>query len=121
MFAFMQRAAAAQDMSAQDAVAKAAAGEIVLIDVRDPMELRQSGKAKGALNLPSATLMMRADPRSPECVAELKEGKPIALYCASGARSAMAKQMLKRMGHEDVHNIGGLMHWQRAGGEVVSA
>ena len=118
MFAFMQKALTGNDMSAAEAVARADAGEIVVVDIRDPMELRHGGKAKGALNIPTATLAMRADPRSPECEAALKDGKPIAVYCASGARSAMAKQMLKRMGHEEVHNIGGLGHWARAGGAV---
>ena len=115
MFAFMQKAMSTGGMSAEEAVQKHAAGEIVVIDVRDPSELAW-GSAKGALNIPTATLMMRADPRSPECVAELKDGKPIAVFCASGARSSMAKQMLERMGHAEVHNIGGFAHWQRAGG-----
>jgi len=44
--------------------------------------------------------------------------KPVALYCASGARSAMAAKTLRRFGHGDVHNIGGLAHWQRAGGQI---
>lgn len=118
MFAFMQRSPAANGLTAADAVAKTPTGEIILIDVRDPSELA-FGKAKGALNIPSAALMMRADPRSPECLPQLKDGKPIAVYCASGARSAMAKQMLERMGHAEVHNIGGLAAWQRAGGALV--
>ena len=118
MFAFNQRTMTPAGMTAADAVARTAAGDIVLVDIRDPSELASGGKAKGAINIPSATLMMRADPRSPECVPELKDRKPIAVYCASGARSAMAKQMLERMGHAEVHNIGGLGHWRRAGGEV---
>ena len=107
----------ADTLSPADAVRATAAGEIVLIDIRDPMEIRLSGKAKGALSIPSATLSMRADPRSPECLPELKQGKPVAVYCASGARSAMAKGTLQRMGH-DVHNIGGLRHWIQAGGAL---
>ena len=119
MFAFLSNALSGNDMTAQDAVARAAKGEIVLIDIRDPMEIAATGKAKGALEIPSATMQMRCDPRSPECLPELKQGKPIAVYCASGARSSMAKMMLQRMGHDEVHNIGGLGHWQRAGGEIT--
>ncbi|MCT4559396.1 MAG: rhodanese-like domain-containing protein [Pelagimonas sp.] len=105
------------DMKADEAVNRAAKHEIIVIDIREPGEVQASGKAKGALAIPSAALRMKADPTSPECLPELKSGKPIAVYCASGARSAMAKGMLKRMGHE-VHNIGGLGHWVRAGGEI---
>jgi rhodanese-related sulfurtransferase len=117
MFGLFSRNAP-KDMSAQQAVTRAAQDEIVVIDIRDPGEVAASGLAKGALALPLATLQMRADPRSPECVAQLKQGKPIAVYCASGARSAMAKRVLKKMGHE-VHNIGGLGHWLRAGGALA--
>ncbi|MBS0124401.1 rhodanese-like domain-containing protein [Thetidibacter halocola] len=104
-------------MTAAQAIPLVEAGEIVLIDIREPMEIAMSGKAKGALAIPTAALAMRADPRSPECLAELKSGKPVAVYCASGARSSMAKGMLARMGHE-VYNIGGLAHWQQAGGAI---
>lgn len=118
MFAFLQKSQPGSDMTADEAIRKHLDGEIVLIDVRDPSELAW-GAAKGALNIPTATLMMRADPRSPECLPELKQGKPVVVFCASGGRSAMAKQMLERMGHAEVHNIGGFGHWQRAGGPCV--
>lgn len=117
MFAMFNRNSAPQ-LSPAEAVQKSAAGEIVLIDIRDGMELQYGGKAKGAVHVPMAVLAMKADPRSPECLEVFKSGKPIAVYCASGARSAMAKRMLAKMGHDDVHNIGGLGHWQMAGGEI---
>ena len=120
MFAF-RNAFRSPEMTAAEAVAKTATGELVLIDIRDGSELAASGKARGALHVPMAAFGMRCDPRSPECLPELGSGKPIAVYCASGARSGMAKGMLKRFGYEDVHNIGGLAHWQRAGGPAERA
>lgn len=30
----------------------------------------------------------------------------------------MAAQLLGQMGYNNVHNIGGLSHWQMAGGEI---
>ncbi|WP_058247121.1 rhodanese-like domain-containing protein [Tropicibacter naphthalenivorans] len=116
MFAFLNNARST-DMPVTEAVAKAKTGEIVLIDIREPMEIAHSGKAKGAIAIPTAALRMRADPSSPECLPELKQGKPVCVYCASGARSSMAKGMLSKMGHE-VHNIGGLGHWVQAGGPL---
>ena len=42
----------------------------------------------------------------------------IAVYCASGGRSHGAVQMLRKLGYDDVHNIGGLSHWAQAGGAI---
>ena len=112
-------------MDAREAVAKAAAGEIVLIDVRDISELRASGKAKGALHVPLMALKMKADPASPEVLPALKAaqaaGKPVALYCASGARSQGAGQMMLQLGSAPVYNVGGLYDWHAAGGALVPA
>ncbi len=44
--------------------------------------------------------------------AELKKaGKPIVLYCASGARSGQAKRILVGAGLSDVHDLGGMGRW----------
>lgn len=102
-----------------DVVAQVAAGALTLIDIRDPGEITASGKAKGALAIPLAALRMQADPASPERHSALKTDQPIALYCASGARSTMAATMLRQMGYADVTNLGGLHHWMAAGGEIA--
>jgi rhodanese-related sulfurtransferase len=62
-----------------------------------------------------------ADPQHPDYNPALRRDGRIALYCASGARSGNAMNLMRRMGYEDVHNIGGLVHWQRAGGQIDSA
>jgi rhodanese-related sulfurtransferase len=93
------------------------AGEAVLIDVREPGEWA-AGHARGAIHVPLATVTMRCDPRSPECLPALKAGKPVVVYCAAGARAARAAGQMSEMGH-DVHNAGGLIHWQQAGGKLA--
>ena len=105
-------------MAAPDAVDLAARDAIVLIDVREMGEVTASGKARGALHVPLASLKMKCDPSSPECLAELKSGKPLAVYCASGGRSQMAAQMLAGFGYGEVFNIGGLGDWHAAGGAI---
>ena len=119
MFNFLRPSGGAARISGKDAVAQAAAGELVVIDVRDGMELKASGKAKGALHVPLAAIRMKCDPSSPECLKQLSVDKPVALYCASGARSQGAAQMLASMGYQHVYNIGGLYDWHAAGGQVV--
>jgi len=86
--------------------------------VRNADEVARSGKARGAINIPLMLLSMQADPRSPECRKELSAGAPIAVYCASGGRSGSAVALLKRMGHAEAHNIGGLGDWVAAGGKL---
>ncbi len=106
-------------LSAAEAIVRVKAGELTLIDVRDGNELAASGRAEGALHVPLVTLKMKCDPSSPECLAELSVDTPVALYCASGARSQMAAQMLTAMGYREVHNIGGLYDWHAAGGPIT--
>ena len=117
MFGFKRQTAPALPVS--DAVARVAAAEMVLIDVRDHAEVAQSGKAKGALHIPLMRLPMMADPRHPDFDARLAGGKPVAVYCASGARSGMAVNILQKLGYGEVHNLGGLQHWAAAGGPVT--
>jgi rhodanese-related sulfurtransferase len=102
-----------------EAIDRAARGELVLIDVRESAELAATGRAAGALHVPLATVRMRCDPASPECLPELSVERPVALYCASGARSQMAAQMLASMGYATVYNLGALSDWQAAGGPVA--
>ena len=108
-------------MSTQDAIAKAKNGAITVVDVRDHNELMMTGKAAGAVHIPLSVIRMQADPTSPDFHPELDTSKPVAVYCASGARSSMAAQVMNQLGFNEVHNIGGLGHWQMAGGEIVRA
>ena len=118
---FGQPRAAQPALSAQDAIALNNNGEIAIIDVRDISELSQTGKAKNAHHIPLMLLQSHANPSHPEFNKALDTSKPVAVYCASGARSGMAVRALLQMGFESVHNIGGLMHWHHAGGEMERA
>ncbi len=115
MFGFMMGGA---KMDPREAVAKARAGDITVIDVRDHGEVQMTGKAKDAIVVPLTVMPFQCDPKGPDFNAHLDPAKPVALYCASGARSAQGAQVLKRLGYAEVYNIGGLGHWHRAGGEI---
>jgi rhodanese-related sulfurtransferase len=101
------------------AVSQVASGALTLVDLREPSEIRASGKAAGALTIPLAVLRMKADPSSPDYDARLSPDRPIALYCASGGRAGMAKGVLEGLGYRNVVNLGGLAHWAQAGGAVI--
>jgi rhodanese-related sulfurtransferase len=106
-----------------EAVRQVNAGEALVIDVREEGEVRASGKAKGALNLPLSNLHQTSDPNSgffdKRLAKARKAGQPIYLYCASGARSGRAAGLMRNHGFEQVHNLGNLHSWHAAGGAVV--
>ncbi len=108
-------------LPAGQAVQMASDGGLTLVDVRDHSELAQTGKARGAIHIPLFQLNHKADPRHPECHPELKTDKPVAVYCATGARSQMAGRAMAKLGFTQVYNIGGLSHWQSAGGACEAA
>ncbi len=105
-------------LSVADVAAEVAQGKMLLIDVREVAEAKASGVAQGATLIPLSLLGLKADPKHPDC--ELPNGLPIAVYCASGGRSGMAADALKRLGYEPVFNLGGLRDWAAAGGAVVA-
>jgi rhodanese-related sulfurtransferase len=105
-------------LSPKDAIIKAAKGEITVIDVREAAEIAATGKAAGALHIPLALLGMRADPKGGSYEPAIKQGKPVAVYCAAGARAGRAAQTLTALGY-DAHNIGGFGDWAAAGGPVT--
>ena len=69
------------------------------------------------LTIPLATLVMKANPQGPDFDARLGQGKPIAVYCAAGARAGAATQTLTALGY-DAQNIGGFADWCACGGAV---
>ena len=74
-----------------------------LIDVRSPGEF-SSGHLPGAVNIPLHEVGAKASKLG-------AKDKPVVLYCASGARSAVARSVLKGRGHTQVHNLGPMSRW----------
>ncbi len=72
----------------------------VIIDVRTKAEYQQ-GHVKGSMNIPLNNLSNH--------YSKLKKDKPIITCCASGMRSAQAKNILKANGFNEVYNGGGWM------------
>jgi rhodanese-related sulfurtransferase len=117
MFSVFRSSPAARP-SVTDVAAQVAAGSMLLIDVREVAEAKASGIAKGARLIPLSLLGLKADPKNPNC--EFPHGLAIAVYCASGGRSGMAAEVLTRLGHGPIHNLGGLSDWAAGGGAVVA-
>ncbi|HWV52076.1 rhodanese-like domain-containing protein [Pseudorhodoplanes sp.] len=90
----------------------------VVLDVRDAMEVAQSGKVAGAVHIPRGLLEFKADPESPAHDKNLDRSKPVILYCASGGRSALAGKTLQDLGYEKVYNLGAFKDWAESGGDI---
>ncbi|MDQ0218344.1 rhodanese-like domain-containing protein [Peribacillus cavernae] len=74
-----------------------------LIDVREPNEF-DAGHILGARNIPLSQLKTR--------LKELRQDKPVYLYCQSGLRSGRAAQMLHRKGYKELYHLkGGFKQW----------
>lgn len=75
--------------------------DATLIDVRSAEEFA-SGHVEGAVALPLNRLAQGIGAVAPD------KTRPVIVYCASGARSAMARRQLLDMGYQSVTNGGGV-------------
>jgi rhodanese-related sulfurtransferase len=102
-------------LSPTEAAEKMRSGDVLVVDVRDPTEVQQSGRIKGAVNVSRGMLEFRADPESQYHNPVFQKDKTILLHCASGGRSALAGKTLQDMGYTSVFNIGGFKDLAEAG------
>jgi rhodanese-related sulfurtransferase len=96
-------------------------GGALLLDVRDVVELQQSGRATGAHHIPRGMLEFRADDTLKSHDPELRKDRAVILYCAAGGRAALAGKLLRDMGYDEVYNLGGLADWVNGGGDTESS
>ncbi len=83
--------------------------EVVLLDVREKDEVR-AGYIEGAVTIPRGFLEFQVASQLPQTDAD------VVVYCASGARSLLAAQVLRAMGYTRVASMaGGIARWQEAG------
>lgn len=104
-----------ENLSPLQAQAEISQGNVTVIDIREPDELKQNGKITGSINAPRGMLEFYADASSPYHKTEFNKEKRIILYCASSGRSALAVKTLKEMGYTNIAHIdGGLNAWRTA-------
>lgn len=110
--------AAVPRITPQQAQQMQAAGDVLIVDVRDAPELVRDGKVAGAINVSRGMLEFRADPTCPYHDAQFRKDRTVIVYCASGGRSALSGKALKDLGYEKVFNLGAFKTWVEAGGAV---
>ncbi len=92
-----------------DAAARASAGEVLLLDVREPHEW-EAGHAADAVHLPLSAF----DP------AAVPTDRPVYAICRSGKRSAQATEALLGAGIDVTNVEGGMLAWDEAGLPVTT-
>jgi rhodanese-related sulfurtransferase len=107
-----------QNLTPEQVAAELASGAVTLVDIREPDE-RQTGTLPGAVHAPRGLLEFYADPTSPYHRTEFDPSRRTILYCAAGARSALAADTLQQLGYTNVaHLEGGFKAWEAAGQTV---
>jgi rhodanese-related sulfurtransferase len=88
----------------------------VILDVREPAEWA-AGHIPGALHVPRGMLEAKADLEYANREPALADrSTAIIIHCASGARSALAADVLAQMGFTNVCSMaGGIAAWTQAG------
>ena len=83
--------------------------DFVLLDVRENDEVR-TGYIDGAVAIPRGFLEFQVGGKIPQT------DKEVVVYCAGGARSLLAAQVLRSMGYDNVSSMaGGMTRWKDAG------
>lgn len=111
-----------ETLDVRSAIARHEKGESLFVDLREAHELAASGRIPGALHIPRGTLEFRVDPASDFFLEAFSQGRPLVLFCALAARSALAVATLQDMGLANVSHIaGGFAAWRAAHGPVEQA
>ncbi|MSU23783.1 MAG: rhodanese-like domain-containing protein [Opitutus sp.] len=104
-------AADVQKITPAEAAKRVAAGQAVLVDVREPAEWADTGVAAPAVLLAKSDFDGAQKTWKP--FLEKNAGKEIILYCRSGGRSATVAAALAEKGVK-VANAGGFKDWTAA-------
>lgn len=90
--------------------------QTLVLDVREPNEWAE-GHIPGALHVPRGMLEAKADLEYANREPRLADrSQPIVVHCASGARSALAADVMQAMGFTNVQSMaGGIVAWKEKG------
>ncbi|MDX2290240.1 MAG: rhodanese-like domain-containing protein [Hyphomicrobiaceae bacterium] len=107
-------------ITAHEASEKAAAGQIIIVDIRSPAEWQSSGIAKGArpitMNQPLASFLSQLD--------QARGGDasiPVAFICATGNRSGFLLRQMEQSGVGNVMHVGDGMMGSRFGAGWIAS
>jgi rhodanese-related sulfurtransferase len=101
-----------ENLTPDQVAAELARGDVLLVDLRETEERAQRGAIPGAVHAPRGMLESYADPTDGDHRSEFDPSRRTILYCAGGARSALAAETLQQLGYARVaHLEGGFTAW----------
>jgi len=95
-----------EDIAPEEVARMHEAGEIELVDVREPYE-HEAGHVAAARHIEFARLSGEAG--------SIDRERPVVFYCRSGGRSAVATQAFRASGYDARNMTGGLLAWAEKG------
>jgi rhodanese-related sulfurtransferase len=101
------------EISPDEAQRRFDAGEVQLVDVREPSEWDVSHIPGDVKHIPIGELQSRAG--------EISSDKPVVFQCRVGGRSLMAAQAFRASGFDAYSLAGGLVDWNEQGRPVEPA
>jgi rhodanese-related sulfurtransferase len=106
-----------QGLSKEEMQRELAAGDALIIDIRDVRERWREGTIPGAKNVSRGMLEFWADPQSEYYKPFMNPERRTILYCAGGQRSSLAADVLQKMGYKNVAHLEmGYDAWKAEGG-----
>jgi len=78
----------------------------IVVDVREPAEIKESGAIPGAIHIPMRQIEKR--------MSELPKDAEVVFYCGGGGRASRAAEALVKAGYKTVEYCG-LRDWKKAG------
>jgi rhodanese-related sulfurtransferase len=108
-----------EELTVEQLRAEIDAGDVTVVDIRDIRERWTRGAIPGAISAPRGMLEFWFDPESVYYRGGYEFDQRLVLHCASGQRSALAADVLQRLGYTNVaHLEPGFDGWADAGGAV---
>ncbi|KAK2924093.1 Rhodanese-like domain [Fusarium oxysporum f. sp. vasinfectum] len=124
LFSSASRASAAIQPARPILIAAARSGDVVLIDVREPVELFETGKIPGAINIPitSAAQSFHISDEDFEDMYGFQrpaKNKELVFYCKAGVRARAAAQLAHHAGWNKIGDYAGSwLDWEAQKGPV---
>lgn len=116
----------AHEVKFADIASRQPSDNALLLDVRRPDELKETGRIPGSRNVAlqelDEALALTADQfRARYGFSRPSPGDEITVTCRSGRRVQMAVPVLQKHGYENLKlYIGSFLDWQAQGGEIAS-
>ncbi len=108
-----------ETLAPKDLVNELAAGGVLLLDVRLPVEIERRGTIEGSVAVPRQVVEWWADPESPYFRPGGVFGdfdQRIVTFCDGGGNGAFTAVVLQELGYSDVATLeGGFFGWIGAG------